>query len=85
MSLTGAQIRAARSLIGLAQNEIVELAGTSIATYRRIEGEDGVPNASAKTLAAIQKALEAAGVIFIPENGEGVGVRLKKGENGEVV
>ena len=30
------------------------------------------------TVAAIQGALEAAGVIFVDENGEGAGVRLKK-------
>jgi hypothetical protein len=29
-------------------------------------------------LAAIRAALEAAGVIFIDENGEGPGVRLRK-------
>jgi hypothetical protein len=30
-------------------------------------------------LAAIRAALEAAGVEFIPENGGGAGVRLRKG------
>ncbi|CAO3439389.1 hypothetical protein [Azospirillum argentinense] len=29
-------------------------------------------------LLAMQHALEAAGVIFIPENGEGPGVRMRK-------
>lgn len=31
-------------------------------------------------LTAIRVALEAAGVEFIPENGSGVGVRLRKSE-----
>jgi hypothetical protein len=35
-------------------------------------------NAVAGQLAAIRAALEAAGVIFIDENGEGLGVRLRK-------
>ena len=30
------------------------------------------------TIAAIRSALESAGVIFVPENGEGAGVRLRK-------
>lgn len=35
-----------------------------------------VPNTN--NLIAIQSALEAAGVIFVAENGEGPGVRLRK-------
>lgn len=31
-----------------------------------------------RTVAALQAALEVAGVIFIDENGEGLGVRLRK-------
>lgn len=34
-----------------------------------------------RTLADIERALEAAGVIFVEENGEGPGVRLKKERN----
>lgn len=54
------------------------------ATIRRLEQGRAVPIPA--TAAAIQAALEAAGVEFIPENGGGVGVRLRKrpedGENG---
>jgi hypothetical protein len=35
---------------------------------------------SAQTLAAIRRALVAAGVIFVEENGDGPGVRLRKKE-----
>jgi hypothetical protein len=37
------------------------------------------------TLAALQQALGTAGVIFVPENGEGPGVRMRKqrGEEGD--
>ena len=41
-----------------------------------METGSGAP--SAGTLAAIRRALEAAGVAFIPENGGGAGVRLSK-------
>ena len=50
-------------------------AGVSPNTITRIEA-DGTSNSS--TLAAVQRALEAAGVIFVAENGEGPGVRLRK-------
>jgi len=37
-------------------------------------------NAKTSTLAAIQRPLEAAGVIFGAETGEGPGVRLRQGK-----
>jgi hypothetical protein len=40
--------------------------------------ESGAAEPIPATLAAIQRALEAAGVEFIPENGGGAGVRLRK-------
>ena len=39
--------------------------------------ENGHTGGAAETLAAIRRALEVAGVVFIPENGGGAGVRLK--------
>ncbi|RYH12448.1 helix-turn-helix domain-containing protein [Tropicimonas sp. IMCC6043] len=72
-----AQIRAARSLIGMSQTEIAQAAGVSVSTLKRAEGTIHPP-ASADSVAAIRAALEATGVEFIPENGGGPGVRLKK-------
>ncbi|WP_244436220.1 hypothetical protein [Sinorhizobium fredii] len=40
--------------------------------------ERGVTDSRMSTMQAIRSALEAAGVIFIDENGEGPGVRLRK-------
>lgn len=40
--------------------------------------EKGQRAPNGNNLAAIRAALEAAGVEFIPENGGGAGVRLKK-------
>ncbi|MDR6955965.1 transcriptional regulator with XRE-family HTH domain [Ancylobacter sp. 3268] len=56
--------------------ELATLAGVSAMTVTRFE--NGHSGGSPETLAAIQRALEAAGVEFIPENGGGPGVRLKK-------
>lgn len=74
---TPAQIRAARAILGLSQPEVAERAGVSSMTVKRAEGS-GKPPASAEAIAIIRAALEAAGVIFVAENGEGPGVRLRK-------
>lgn len=47
-------------------------------SIKRLETIRGPLKAQPRTLAAIRGALEAAGVIFIDENGEGPGVRLRK-------
>ena len=75
---TGAQLRAGRALVGLSQPDLAGRCGVSTMTVKRAEGA-GMPFPSAETVAKIRAALEAAGVEFIPENGGGAGVRLKKG------
>ena len=40
--------------------------------------ENGHSSGAPETVAALRTALEAAGVEFIPENGGGPGVRLRK-------
>ena len=40
--------------------------------------ENGRTQGHPDTLAAIRRALERAGVVFIAENGEGPGVRFRK-------
>lgn len=65
----------ARAALGLGVREVAALASVSPNTIARLErGEELKP----ATVAAIRSALEAAGVIFIPENGGGAGVRLRK-------
>ncbi|GGE96162.1 hypothetical protein GCM10007285_24760 [Stappia taiwanensis] len=65
----------ARAALGLGIREVADLAKVSPTTVTRLErGEELKP----RTVEAIRAALEAAGVIFIDENGEGPGVRLKK-------
>jgi len=74
---TPAQLRAARALLGASQPEIAVLSGLSTMTVKRAEGT-GQPAASVEATTKIAAALEAAGVIFVDENGEGPGVRLRK-------
>lgn len=78
--LTPAQSRAARALINWSQTQLAEASGTGVSTIRDFETGKRTPIAN--NLAAIRAALESAGVIFVAENGEGPGVRLRKGPAG---
>lgn len=69
------QSRAARGLLNLTQSQLAEATGLSVVTVSAFEkGGDMRASNNQK----IQAALEAAGVEFIPENGGGAGVRLRK-------
>lgn len=76
--ITGAQLRAARSLIRWRAEDLAQAAKVGVATVRRAEGSDGELGMTAANEAAIRAALEGAGVIFVDQNGEGPGVRLRK-------
>lgn len=69
------QSRMARAALGLTVRQLAEAAGVSHDTVIRLEAGEALKG---KTVAAIRAALEAAGVEFIPENGGGPGVRLRK-------
>ena len=58
--------------------QLAEQAGLSWPTVQRMESTQGVPSGLSKNLELVQRALEGAGIIFIDENDEGPGVRLKK-------
>jgi hypothetical protein len=73
------QIRAARGLLGWSQSQLAGAARRSLPTIKRLEREDGEgPAVSDDVRLAVKSALERAGVVFIPENGGGAGVRLRK-------
>lgn len=79
--ITKEQSRAARGLMDWSQSYLAEKANLGESTVRDFEKGRRVP--SINNLAAIRAALEAAGVEFIPENGGGPGVRLRKGLAGD--
>ena len=76
--ITSEQLRAARALVRMDQKQLAEQASVSAQTIKRLEKMDGPLSGHVGTIVSIQKALEAAGVEFIPENGGGAGVRLHK-------
>ncbi len=76
--LTSEQVRAARAMLRWEQKTLAERSGVSLPTIKRLETQAGEMGGNKPTLAAIRRALEAAGVEFIPENGGGAGVRLRK-------
>lgn len=72
------QLKAARALVRWSQNDLAKQSKVSIPTVKRLEAQTGPIGGRKETAAAIIEALESAGVEFIPENGGGAGVRLKK-------
>lgn len=80
MSLTtGNQLKAARALAEVDQKWLADKSGVSVNTIRNMEARGGeLITSGAVTVKKVQAALAAAGVQFIPENGGGPGVRLKK-------
>jgi predicted transcriptional regulator len=68
--MTPAQCRAARALLCLPRPELAKLAVVPANLIADYEAGAWVPRA--EDLAAIQRALEAAGVVFIPD-----GVKLR--------
>ena len=73
------QLRAARGLLGWSQSELGQRAGLSLPTVKRVETAKGA-RVSNEARTKLQNALEAAGVVFLPENGGGAGVRLRKAQ-----
>ncbi|UVC09825.1 transcriptional regulator [Rhizobium sp. TH2] len=77
--LSAEQIRAARALLRLEQRDLAEMSGVSLPSIKRLEAMEGdIVAVRVSTVMAIKNAFEAAGVVFIPENGGGAGVRLAK-------
>jgi hypothetical protein len=77
-ALTSAQIRAARALIRWSAADLATKSAVGVTTIRRAELKDVETSMTTANDLAIRRALEAAGVEFIDENGGGPGVRLRK-------
>jgi hypothetical protein len=78
-SLSSAQIRAARALVRWSAVDLARESAVGVNTIRRAETAEKETSLTAANDLAIRRALEAAGVEFIDENGGGgPGVRLSK-------
>ncbi len=80
--ITGAQMRAARALLGIDQRQLAELSGVSLPTIQRMETSEGNVRGVVNTLTKIVEAFDAAGIELIGEKdrsvGDGRGVRFKQ-------
>jgi len=80
--ITAAQLRAARALLGLDQQELADLAGVSLPTIQRMEASQGNVRGVVDTLTKVVEALNRAGLELIADNarsdGRGRGVRMRE-------
>ena len=75
--ITIAQLRAARALLGWSQDDLAKASGVSKPTIARLETGSGSLGGYAETRDKLLRACEDAGIAFLPENGGGVGVRMR--------
>ena len=71
------QIRAARALLRWSAEDLATESALGITTIRRAELAEVETSMTVANDLAVRRALEAAGVEFIDENGGGPGVRHK--------
>jgi hypothetical protein len=74
-ALTAAQCRAGRALIEWSQAQLSQSASIDLQTVADFEKRFRAPDET--TRRRLRAALEAAGVVFISENGGGAGARLR--------
>ncbi len=76
MLLSHAQIRAARAILGWSAVDLAKAASVSVSAVLRAEGRNSERVAEG-TSGAMRVAMETAGVRFLDDEGDGVGVRLR--------
>lgn len=79
--LSSAQMKAARALVGMDQQQLADASGVSLPTIRRMEASEENVRSNVNTLVKVIEALERAGVELIARDavssGGGRGVRLR--------
>ena len=74
--ITSEQIRMARGALDWTIADLERACGVSERTIRRIEAQEGLPNATRANMLTIQRTLEDAGIEFIGASDDRPGVRL---------
>lgn len=73
--IAGSQCRAARALVEVTREKLSLRSGVDATVIHDFERKIDKPDD--REIQALQAALEELGAVFIPENGGGIGVRLK--------
>ena len=73
--IEGRQIRAARGLLGWSRADLIEASGVSLSALLRLESAQADSRSS--TLNKVIAALNAAGIEFINDGQQGVGVLVR--------
>ena len=76
--ISSRQIKAARMLLGWRGQDLADKSGVGVTTLRRYETQDGVPNANASVIKAIQNCLESEGIVFSGDPVKSPGVSLNQ-------
>ena len=70
-----------RAALGWSISKLSERSSVSVSTIKRLESEDGFNKATEANLRLIRETLQAAGIEFIGDAGDGPGVRLWANSN----
>ena len=70
-----------RAALGWSISELSKRSLVSVSTIKRLESEDGFKKATEANLRLIRETLQAAGIEFIGDEGNGPGVRLWSNPN----
>ncbi len=76
--ISSRQIKAARALLGWKGQDLADQSGVGVATLRRYEAQEGIPNANKFVIRAIKSCLEEAGIVFSGDPVKDPGVSLNQ-------
>lgn len=74
--VNGRQVRTARAWLGISQDELAAKSGVTRKTI--LSFEQGRSRPQPRTIRDLQQTLEAEGIEFLFDEGEGVGIRNRR-------